>query len=170
MSPSNHAGDLGETGYLGKGRLSKSGLRFDTLGSMEEVQALLGVARAFSRDPEIAQCYLEIQLLVPLAMAEVASDPENAEKIKRITEEQVQWLESRVAALKARITLPDEFIIPGKTKGGAFCDLTRAVVRRSERNLVRMQQTGKLKNLQLMKFWNRLSLYLYYLELAEDQR
>lgn len=170
MSPSNHAGDSGETGYLGEGRLPKSALRFDTLGSMEEVQALLGIARVFSHDPEVKQYYLEIQMLIPMAMAEVASDLEHVKKIKTVSVEQVHWLEAQVCLLKEKITIPDEFIIPGKTKGGAFCDLARAVARRAERNLVRMQQCGELRNPQLNKFWNRLSLFLYYLELAEDQR
>jgi cob(I)alamin adenosyltransferase len=164
-----HNGDLGETGYLGQGKLSKGDLRFETLGSLEEVQASLGIARVNAKKPETASLCLEIQKTIPLAMAEVASDLENAKKIKTISAEQVQWIDSQVSLIESKITIPHGFIIPGKTKGGAVLDLVRAIVRQAERNLVRMQQNRELQNPYLMQFWNRLSLFCYYLELFEDQ-
>lgn len=168
MSESRHEGDGGKTGFLGKGKLSKSGLRFETLGSLDEAQAALGLVRSGTQNKNVARIIFEVQTRIPMVMAEAAADLETVKKLKTISSADSTWIDDQVKLLEQSLKIPNGFIIPGSNESGARIDLARTVVRRAERNLVRMHESGELNNPTLLVFWNRLSLLLFYLELAEE--
>lgn len=164
-----HEGDPGTTSFLGKGRLSKSELRFEVLGALDETQAALGIARASANNQGNVDLLYKLQKAIPLAMAEAAADFENVKKFEIITSKHVAWLDDEIERLEQKGIKPDGFLIPGESQPGAFLDLARTIARRAERQLVRLSESGAINNPNLLAFFNRLSLLLFYLEIVEEK-
>ncbi len=170
-------GDDGTTGLLGKGRVPKHDARIETLGTLDEASAALGLARALARDPGTAAALVQIQRDLYALMAEAASTPENAERFGTLRQAQgtaldpsrVEWLESQAAALEARSGIPGEFILPGDSLAGAALALARTIVRRAERRVAGLLDEGQLANRLLLQYLNRLSSVCFALELVENQ-
>jgi len=160
-------GDDGYTGFLGTGRIPKEDPRFEAVGAVDEANAALGIVRSLARSPESGVVLLQIQRDLYGLMAELASSPENAEKFRVIDENRVNWLEAQVDAITAEVEIPREFIVPGDAPEGAFADLARAVVRRAERRVADLLHQGKIVNVNLLRYLNRLSSYCFLFELCE---
>jgi cob(I)alamin adenosyltransferase len=171
MSPFyTRSGDDGTTGVLGKGRLSKHHPRIEALGTLDEASAALGLARALGRAPQTAPLLLEAQRDLYKLMAEVAATPEQAERFRSLDRPRLEWLEAQAAALEAVVPIPGEFILPGDTPAGAALSLGRAVVRRAERRVAELLDSGDLDNPLLLQYLNRLSSLCFILELLENQQ
>lgn len=168
MSPSfyTRAGDEGYTGLLGAGRIAKEDLRMEALGTVDEVSAALGVARAHVSE-EGAGLILKIQRDLYGLMGELAATPENVERFHFIDAQKVAWLEAQVDAIGATTEVPKEFIVPGDTAPGAFLDLARAIVRRAERRVAELIHRGDIGNPDLLRYLNRLSSLCFVLEIRE---
>lgn len=158
-------GDDGTTGYLGKGRLFKDDMRIETLGSLDECSAQLGIVRNLLDSSEEKELIKEIQRNLYQVMAEVASDAENAEKFRSITTESVRWLEEQISSWGQDVKMPQEFILPGDTLAGAELSYSRALIRKAERRIVEISRAGLVQNSALLQFMNRLSTLLYILEI-----
>lgn len=162
-------GDDGTTGYLGTGRVFKDDLRMETLGTLDECSAQLGVIRNLTKSSDEKELYREIQRCLYQIMAEIASDAENAEKFRAIKSEKVKWLEEKVSEWGMGTDLPQEFILPGDTLLGAELSLGRAMIRRAERRIVQMSRAGLIQNTVLLQFVNRLSTLMYILEVRSTR-
>ena len=162
-------GDDGTTGTLGKIRLPKYHPRIETVGTLDETTATLGLARALSHSPEVREILIQIQRDLSALMAEVAAPPENAAKFRSIDESRVLWLETQTDLLSEKIEMPKEFILPGETAGGGALSVARAVTRRAERRVTALFDAGELENKELLRYLNRLSSLCFILELAENQ-
>lgn len=162
-------GDDGTTGVLGPGRVSKTDARMEALGSLDEASAALGMVRSFALGQDTAELVMQAQRDLYGLMGEVAATPENAETFRAITPQRVAWLEAQVDALSAQVSLPREFIVPGDTRPGAFLALARTIVRRAERRVAVLVETGELQNPELLRYLNRLSSLCFVLELYESQ-
>ncbi len=161
-------GDDGTTGLLGNERVKKYHPRPSTYGVVDEAQAALGLARAVIRDPEAASTVYQVQRDLYLMMSEMAATEENAAKFRKIDAEKVAWIEAQIEDFGGRVEMPREFTISGETLSGAALDLARAIVRRAEREIVRLVDDGLLENRELVRYINRLSSLLYVLSLAEE--
>lgn len=170
MSPFyTRTGDDGHTGILGEGRLPKYHPRMETLGALDEASAALGLARAASRSERTGSLLLETQRDLYALMTEAAATPENARRFQKLKEARVRWLEEQTDALEAEVQLPREFILPGDSLSGAALSLARTVVRRAERRVAELLDTGELDNPVLLQYLNRLSSLCFVLELYENQ-
>ncbi|MDQ3974454.1 MAG: ATP:cob(I)alamin adenosyltransferase, partial [Actinomycetota bacterium] len=74
----------------------------------------------------------------------------------------------RIDALTERYPLPREFVVPGGRRAGAEIDLARAIVRRGERLVVRLDRAGLLPDQTPLRYLNRLSDYLFVLARAVE--
>jgi cob(I)alamin adenosyltransferase len=162
-------GDDGTTGLLGEGRVPKYHARMETIGTLDESTATLGLARAQCADPRSGPILLEAQRDLYKLMAEVAATPDNAEKFHFITAGRVAWLEEQTDALSKQVEVPNQFILPGDSLGGAALSLARTVVRRAERRVVELFDLGEIANPELQRYLNRLSSLCFVLELLENQ-
>ncbi len=162
-------GDDGYTGLLGDDRLPKYDPRIEALGAIDEATATLGMARAASKLPASRRLLLQVQRDLYHLMAETAASPESAGKFHRIDSRHVAWLEAQIEATGQAVEMPQDFILPGDSWPGAVLDLARAVVRRAERRLAEIVHRGDVKNSELLKYMNRLSTLLFFLELSENQ-
>ncbi len=157
-------GDTGYTGLLGEQRVPKYDPRPDTFGTIDEATSALGLARATTRDPRVKEIIYSIQQELYLLMGELATPPENYEKMGlRMTPEHVQRLEQTEEALKQEVAIPNKFIIPGDTPDGAALDLARTIIRRAERMAVKLLHDGVIENGEVLRYLNRLSDLVFIL-------
>jgi cob(I)alamin adenosyltransferase len=162
-------GDDGYTGLLGEGRVPKYHPQTEATGSVDEASAALGLARAFSQVKQSADILLQVQKDLYHLMAELAATPENANRFRSISEAQVTWLEVQTDEISSQVELPDEFIVPGDSKAGAFLSLARTIVRRAERRVAELYHTKVIENVELLRYLNRLSSLCFVLELLENR-
>ena len=174
-------GDDGTTGLLfgGPRRISKDDPRTEAYGTIDEAVAALGVARAElgrndspgaatdgrSPTPEMGELLLRLQRELFVAGAELATDSADRERLQdgvsRVTEAMVDGLESTLAELEARMTMPREFVVPGQTPFSAALEVARTVVRRAERRAVGLVRDGSVESEWLLAYLNRLADLLW---------
>jgi len=161
-------GDRGETSLFGRERVSKTDARIEALGDLDEAQAALGLARATLRGRD-RQAVLELQQGLYLAMAEVATPPADARRLKvRIGAEDLAALDALVEGLRPRARVEGRFVVPGEDPASAALDLARTVVRRAERRVVGLDAARR--NAQLLPWLNRLSDVVFLLARAAERR
>ena len=161
-------GDTGYTGLLGEQRVPKYDPRPETFGTVDEATSALGLARA----ADVEALILHIQRDLYVLMAELATPPEHLEAVgMRITPDHVAWLETSEERLKAEVTIPNKFVIPGNSLDGAALDLARTIIRRAERMAARLLHDGIIGNGEVLRYLNRLSDVVFilarYLEAKE---
>lgn len=151
-------GDDGTTKVIGSAeRFSKGSLLTHALGTLDEVNSFLGLCRA-KADNKIAATILDAQENLFIVQAELAG----AEK--SITEEKVKNIESIIDGIEKELPPIKSFLIPGGTELGALLDITRTVVRRAERQMLKAKEAGQAKfGDQTLAYINRLSSLLYAL-------
>ncbi len=162
-------GDDGYTSLLGKGRAAKHDPRIETLGSIDEANAAIALARTFCHNSQVSFLLKTVQKDLYHLMAEVAATPENALQFRAVNNERVIWLESTIEAISSTVKIPDEFILPGDSQAGAAIDLARTIVRRAERHIAQLFHSNELENQELLHYINRLSSLCFVLELFENQ-
>ena len=154
----------GLAGLLGEQRVPKYDARPDTFGTVDEATSALGLARATTTDARVKQIIYQIQQELYLLMGELATPPENYEKMGlRMTIEHVQRLEQVENALKEEVEIPNKFIIPGDSLDGAALDLARTIIRRAERMAVKLLHDGVIQNGEVVRYLNRLSDLIFIL-------
>ncbi|MDY6856780.1 MAG: cob(I)yrinic acid a,c-diamide adenosyltransferase [Thermodesulfobacteriota bacterium] len=160
----NKRGDGGETSLLYGQRVSKADPRPEAYGTLDEANSTLGLAKALSKNQKIKEIIHGIQEVLFVLGAELASDPQNYEKLKKkITQDDVLQLEGLIDELEGQVRLPDSFIIPGGTLVAAVLDMARTIVRRGERRAVRLKENGLLSNDSLLAYLNRTADLLFIL-------
>jgi cob(I)alamin adenosyltransferase len=164
----NRAGDDGNTGLLGEGRLPKYHPRMEALGVLDEASAALGLARAMCKNPQTGDLLEDVQRDLYTIMAEVAATPENVKQFRILDHQRIQWLESEVEAVAAIAPAPAGFILPGGSLPGAALALARTIVRSAERRIAELLDTGEIENRALLQYLNRLSSLCFALELFEN--
>lgn len=158
------AGDTGYTSLLGDQRVPKYDSRPEAFGTVDEATSALGLARAHSDDTKVTDIILAAQKDLYLLMAELATPPENRDKLGfRIALDRVTWLEQVERDLKAEVEIPNKFIIPGDSLVGAALDLARTIIRRAERLVARLDHQGELGESEAVRYLNRLSDMVFIL-------
>ena len=162
-------GDDGLTGILSKERVPKYHPIPDTVGTIDEATAALGLARATCQAVRTADILLKVQRDLYLLMSEISASPDHAGKFRQIDAKKVSWLEGTTDQLSGLVEFPKEFIIPGDTQAGASLSLARTIVRRAERLVARLQHEELIENDEILRYMNRLSSLCFILELFENQ-
>ena len=165
-------GDDGTTGLLYGGRVDKSDPRTEAYGTTDEAVAALGMARVFIADSLLADLVLRLQRDLFVVGAELATATENSHKLRpgttKVTAEMVDGLEEVIDDYVARIRMPEEFIVPGESRGSSFLDFARTVIRRAERQTVAMDRSGLLSDREAVRYLNRLADLVFVLARYEE--
>lgn len=160
-------GDSGETSYLGEGGISKSSIRIESVGCVDEGTAAIGLARALSESKKTRDILLEVQKHLYVLMTELSASPKVADKFDKLNESHLQWLEARIQDLEEAVKLPKVFIIPGGSPASGALALARTIIRRAERRAVAMMEADQIQKGLLVAYLNRLSSLLFVLEVFE---
>jgi cob(I)alamin adenosyltransferase len=165
-------GDDGTTGLLYGGRVDKSDARTEAYGTTDEAVAALGMARVFIADSLLADLVLRLQRDLFVVGAELATATENSHKLQpgstKVTAEMVTGLEEVIDDYVGRIRMPEEFIVPGESRGSSFLDFARTVIRRAERQTVAMDRAGLLSDREAVRYLNRLADLVFVLARYEE--
>lgn len=162
-----HSGDDGKTNTLGEERLPKYDLRIETLGAIDEASSAIGLAKAQIENKEIRDTLTRIQRDLYHMMSEIASEDADNLGIQKVDQENIDWLETIITSLQAKIKDPRGFIIPGDSISGAGLDFARVTVRRAERRLTHLYADVGVENQANLGYINRLSTVLFIFELYE---
>ena len=163
-------GDDGYTGLLGKERVPKYDPRPEAYGTVDEVQAVLGLVRASDCTPRCGEILLAIQRDLYALMAELAAAGDAGSPFSgSITAAHVDQLETWIAEMEAQVEMPKEFVVPGDSRPGAALHVARTVTRRAERGAVHLYHQQLLGNELVVRYLNRLSSLLFVLAILEDR-
>jgi cob(I)alamin adenosyltransferase len=154
-------GDQGETSLGDGARRAKDDTRIAAYGTVDEANAVIGLARLYlTGDDDAMTARIQDDLF------DLGADlcvPEGAERrALRMTAAQVERLESEIDALNARLQPLESFILPAGSPAAAHLHHARTVVRRAERLMVRMARAEPV-NPDAIKYVNRLSDHLFVL-------
>ncbi|MBA2683103.1 MAG: cob(I)yrinic acid a,c-diamide adenosyltransferase [Gemmatimonadaceae bacterium] len=166
-------GDAGDTGLFGGGRVSKDHPRVQAYGSVDELNASLGIARAVEPMPRIDDLLLGIQRdLFSLGALLATPDPEKvAEYLAKasVGEARVLELEHMIDDGEQELEPLRAFILPGGTIKAATLHLSRTICRRAERDVIAMSRSDPLPPIVLI-YLNRLSDLLFVLARVAARR
>ncbi len=155
-------GDKGQTSLWDGERVDKDSLRVECYGTIDELNATLGMARSVVEDKEMKDLILGIQRKLFYVGGELATRKEE-KKFYSMQESDIEELEKIIDSCIARIDGVDKFIIAGSTQASAHLDFSRTVARRVERLILRLNKEEEI-NPNLIKCVNRLSDAIYSIE------
>ncbi|TGY90252.1 cob(I)yrinic acid a,c-diamide adenosyltransferase [Marinicauda algicola] len=158
-------GDTGRTRLGDMSEVDKHDARVEAYGTVDEANATLGLAiAALGKDEALKAIFLRIQN----DLFDLGADlcvPDRGKKLDweplRVTDAQVERLETEIDALNARLAPLDSFVLPGGSEAAARLHLARTVTRRAERRVVALASTGEPVNGAVIRYLNRLSDLLF---------
>lgn len=160
-------GDAGDTALFGGGTRSKDDLQVCAYGSVDELNAQLGVARAVGVPADFDEVLLRIQGELFVVGAELATSRGQEEKLKLplIGPSHIAALEKSIDQMEGELPALKHFILPGGGQAGAALHVARTVCRRAERQYVALARssTDPWPRSELGIYLNRLSDFLFVL-------
>jgi cob(I)alamin adenosyltransferase len=157
-------GDAGKTSLIGGTRVPKSHIRIDSYGTVDELNAHVGLLVDLLSDTHGREMLREIQDRLFTIGSSLACDPDKeiAMKIPDLKESDVILLENEIDAMNNKLPEMKSFVLPGGNVTATTAHICRTVCRRAERLIVELDGTGPL-HLLIIKYMNRLSDYLFVL-------
>lgn len=159
-------GDAGDTGLFGGGRVPKDDPRVEAYGDVDELNAVLGLARAAELMPRIDEVLVPIQRdLFSIGALLATPDRDKMEQHltkARISDERIAELERAIDACDRELEPLKAFILPGGTEKAAALHVARTVCRRAERRVIHLQREVEIPQIVVV-YLNRLSDLLFTL-------
>jgi len=166
MSIATKTGDNGTTALMYGRRVAKNHPRVEAYGTVDELNAALGLARATAEHDFVRTNLLAIQLDLVILMGELAVANEDLERYVKggftiVTPTMTAKLDVLVKEIEAQNVSFKHWATPGATQNSAALDMARTVCRRAERRVCDLQTAGEMKNDEIIIFLNRLSDLLW---------
>jgi cob(I)alamin adenosyltransferase len=164
-------GDAGQTRLGGGQRVRKDSRRIDAYGNIDEVNSLVGAARALGLDPAVEEPLAAIQNELFHLGSDLCFREEDkaATALPHIEERHVRALEELMDRMTGELPPLANFVLPGGSSGAAMLHVARAACRRAERSLVALSAEEKVSPLAEV-YLNRLSDALFVLARYENHR
>lgn len=157
-------GDKGTTSLVGGTRVSKTHERLEAYGTVDELNAQLGLLNTYLTEPSDKQIVLWIQNKLFTIGSYLATDQTSVSlRVEsRLSENDIQRLEHAIDETDSQLPALKAFVIPGGARGSAVCQVCRTVCRRAERRILALSKTCEVE-VFVSSFMNRLSDYLFVL-------
>ncbi len=170
MSIATKRGDAGQTGLAGGVRVSKSSLRVEAYGTVDELNSVLGLSRSHCENEDLRNRTKLIQRDLFQVGSSLATPMESRKGEGPVTDEMVEGLTRQVHEMEATEGLLSDWSLPGEHPVGAEYDLARTVCRRAERCVVRLVESGEVVEPFILAYLNRLSdlLWLFARKIEVD--
>ena len=159
------AGDRGKTSLFGGTKLSKDDIRIEAYGTVDELNAHLGLLKENIKDNHWESMLLGIQNNLFVIGSNLAVDPNHNFDLPTISESDVEILEEEIDKMQENLRPLKHFVLPGGNLKAAHAHVARTVCRRSERRVVTLSNESTVDDL-ILKYLNRLSDYLFVLSRA----
>jgi cob(I)alamin adenosyltransferase len=164
-------GDRGETGLFGGERVSKNSLRINAYGTIDELNAYIGLAITEVKDEKVKKDLQNFQNQLFTVATDLAT-PDNEKTIKlkvdRTPTAFYEEMEKLIDDYETKLEELKNFILPGGSKGAALLHVCRTICRRAEREVVALKDTVKIED-NILIFLNRLSDLLFVLSRFENK-
>ena len=155
-------GDKGETSLIGGDRVLKSHSRIEAYGTVDELNAIIGIVRDSGKHKESElqlQSIQNVRFSIGSALAAVEG---HKMQLPEFDETDIVALENSIDQMNEELPDLRNFILPGGDLASSHCHLARTVCRRAERKVVAMQQELRVEPM-IVKYINRLSDYFFTL-------
>ncbi len=156
-------GDKGETALFGGRRVPKSHLRVDAYGTVDELNAFIGLLRDATQDPAVKTILATVQHRLFTVGAHLASDPDKKLPTPDLLPEDISLLENDMDNMDISLPPLRNFILPGGHSTVSICHICRTVCRRAERLTVALAQSGEPVDDVVIQYLNRLSDWFFVL-------
>ncbi len=159
MSIVTKGGDKGETSLLGGQRVPKTDPRIEAYGSVDELNAAIGVALAYAKNDNVKDILHQALNDLFRIGAELAAVGTKFTNFPKISDAHTNVIEEEVYRVESELPKQKSFILPTGNESAAHLHLARAICRRAERRVLALQQV----NPEIVKYLNRLSdlLFIY---------
>ncbi len=163
-------GDGGQTSLTGGTRVSKSSIRVEAYGTLDELNSVMGFARSICEDANLRDRTKIIQRELFKVGSALATPPEKRKGEPPLNAAMVEALTDQVHELEALEGMLSDWSIPGEHTAAAAYDVARTVCRRAERCVVRLMDAGEVVDPDVLPYINRLSdlLWLFGRKLELD--
>jgi ATP:cob(I)alamin adenosyltransferase len=162
-------GDKGTTGLLGGSRIAKDSAQVEAYGTVDELNAVLGVVKAMGPRQDVGEILTQLQEFCYHMNAEIASDDQGQAMLKhRMDEKDIAWIEDLIDRYDQKLPKLTHFIVPAVSPPAAFLNQARTLCRRAERRVWTWSRQTTV-NPHLIVFLNRLSDFLFTLMRYEGQ-
>jgi cob(I)alamin adenosyltransferase len=162
-------GDAGETGLFGGARVGKDDPRVEAYGTVDELNACLGVVRTLGASAQTDESLLQIQSDLFTLGAELACMPGKEEKLRMtvLGEADIARLEAWIDRGEAPLEPLKNFVLPGGSASAAELHRARTVCRRAERRTLTAGRSSPIRP-EVVIYLNRLSDLLFVLARYEN--
>lgn len=164
-------GDKGMTSLIGGTRVLKSDLRIETYGTVDELNAYIGLIRSQQIDRQIEEALKEIQDRLFTIGSSLAADPEKSKmKIPDLHDTDIVYLEAEMDRMNETLPPLKHFVLPGGSTTVSYLHIARCVCRRAERLCVALGAQSFVEE-RVIRYLNRLSDYLFMASrrIAQDE-
>ena len=156
-------GDAGTTSLVGGKRVPKDCARLESYGTVDELNAHVGLLLTYVSENPDRECLISIQNRLFVVGAQLATEAPNVPS-SVITDDDVTNLENNIDKASEGLPKWRGFTLPGGCREAAIAHVCRTVCRRAERRILTLNSEEKVDP-QLLKYINRLSDYFYVLAL-----
>lgn len=164
-------GDKGTTSLFGGTRVPKHHLKVETYGTVDELNAQLGLLKDVIENEKHQDFLLAIQhqLFVIGSLLATEADKKDKLKIQSIQIQDIERIEKEIDGLNESLPAMTHFILPGGHPTVSYCHIARCVCRRAERMVTQLNESEVVDEI-IIQFLNRLSDYLFVLsrKLAQE--
>ncbi len=155
-------GDSGITSLFGGKKISKSDIRIEAYGTVDELNSYLGIIIALTNNISIEKDLLKIQKRLFDLGAILATNPDKPELIQTFNAESINFLEDKIDKMDKELTSLKNFILPSGSLLISHTHVARTICRRAERRVVAIPDKNQNYKDSII-FLNRLSDYLFVL-------
>ena len=158
-------GDKGLTSLLGNKRVSKTDVQIEAYGSIDELNACIGLIRSSAISDRVKSIETIQNVLFRIGSLLASTEKAKADfNLPDVQVEDIKLLESEIDFMTGEMPELKSFVLPGSGPINAHCHLARTVCRRAERRVIELFQSDESQsNPQIVTFLNRLSDYLFTL-------
>lgn len=155
-------GDEGNTSLFGGKKLSKSDIRIEAYGTVDELNSWLGIVIANCKNQEIINDLLHIQRTLFKVGTILATNPEKPQLIPEFDVEEITFLEKNIDEIETKLPELKNFILPSGSLLISNTHVARTICRRAERRITQLGST-EFQHKKVLIYFNRLSDYLFVL-------
>jgi len=163
-------GDEGKTSLVGGTRVSKTHVRIEAYGTVDELNSHMGLLRDHAACARHSEFIVEIQNKLFTIGSNLALEEPGKFKIPELIDADVEYLEQQIDRLEVGLPVMRNFVLPGGHEAISRCHIARTVCRRAERRVVDMGGEIEVASV-ILRYLNRLSDLLFILSrrVAEDE-
>ena len=164
-------GDKGNTSLVGGKRVSKTHIRLDAYGTIDELNSFVGLLVCEINDDDLKNflIYIQNKLFVVGSYLATETEAQTPSSAQIITDKDVEALETMMDDMDAKLPKLNRFILPGGSESAARAHVCRTICRRAERNVYRVADDFPIDEMILI-FLNRLSDFFFLAARTESQK